>query len=112
MTTTTRFLGAGDAASMAALVRTLSALSLALGTCVSLLLLCVRRALESFFTSDPGAHVLLRTVWPLLCALQPINATVGGWQIARTPPTPPTPATFSASTPILPLTLTLTSRTK
>ena len=35
-----------------------------------------RPALESFFTADPAARLLLRTVWPLLCALQPVNATV------------------------------------
>ena len=71
-----RFLGAGDKASMAALVRTLSALGLLLGTCIALLLLCAQHVLESFFTSDPEARLLLRTVWPLLCALQPVNATV------------------------------------
>jgi len=71
-----RFLGAGDSASMAALVRTLSVLGLLLGSCVSALLLCAQSVLESFFTSDPEARRLLRSAWPLLCALQPVNATV------------------------------------
>ena len=73
-----KLLGAGRASEMRRLTRILAALGLATGLAAALLLLALRDTLAAAFTRHPATRGLLTSgaLWPLLCALQPVNSLV------------------------------------
>lgn len=66
-------------------VQVLAYLGVGTGAIAAGLLGALQRPLSAAFTRDAAAAVLLAQLWPLLCALQPINAVVFG---APAPPRP------------------------
>ena len=71
-----RLLGAGAAQHMRKLTALLASLGLATGVLAAAALGAARAPLVWTFTRDEATAALLCTLWPLLCALQPINALV------------------------------------
>ena len=71
-----KLLGSGHSMRMRSLTKILAVLGLATGIATALLLLVLREPLAAAFTRDPPTLALLTrgALWPLLCALQPMNA--------------------------------------
>merc|ERR1712070_1236401 len=61
---------------MRALTLRLLALGVVTGVCAAVAMGSLRPQLAGLFTRDAHVKALLYTAWPLLCALQPINAAV------------------------------------
>ena len=71
-----RLLGAGERPPMRRLTLRLAMLGAVTGLAAAALLAALYTPLVRAFTRDAATTALLATVWPLLCALQPINALV------------------------------------
>ena len=71
-----KMLGAGDGDGMRRLTVRIAALGVATGVGAAAVMAAYRDGIASLFTRDAAVVGALRDAWPLLCALQPINATV------------------------------------
>lgn len=71
-----RMLGAGDGDGMRRLTLRVGALGVATGVGAAAVMAVYSDGIARLFTRDAAVVGVLRATWPLLCALQPINATV------------------------------------
>ena len=69
-------LGAGLFSQMRALTKAAVVASVSTGAAILIILAVYRDFIIAAFTSDAAATTILHTVWPLLCWMQPINATI------------------------------------
>lgn len=84
-----RLLGEGHAWLMCRLSRVLIGLGLTTGVLAGGLLLALRQLLAAAFSRDPATRLLLThgPLWPLLCALQPVNSLVFVYEYRHSLPT-------------------------